>query len=193
MQRGGWSQGSEHVRGVRCTACTACSPGTASFANGLTIPCGGCDGTHFAASAGLTACALCDTSECGIGYGASQCTTIANSVCVACSAITRCTYITAGQCVRFGAYPACVCDPGYEMLSGACQLCTAGKFKASADYSACAPWTVSLCSQQGTYFVQGSPYDTSACLACPELPANSVQTTGGCLRGGIRQQPTCVM
>lgn len=85
--------------------------------------------------------------------------------------------------MKSGTIPACVCDPGYEMASGFCMLCGAGKFKAEADYSSCVPWTVTVCPQQGTYLVQGSPYNNSACVECPELPPNSVRAYGQCSWG----------
>ena len=76
-----------------------------------------------------------------------------------------------------------MCDPGYEMASGVCQLCGAGRFKARADYATCVPWTVDVCPRQGTYLVRGSPYNDSACLECPELPANAVRAVGECSWG----------
>lgn len=165
------------------TACTQCSPGTASGATGLSVPCSGCQPNYYASSAGLTACTVCSTRSCGMGFGPSQCTPVVDSVCVPCNPIARCTYLTAGQCVKADASPACTCDPGYEMVSGFCQLCATGKFKARADYSSCVPWTVSLCAQQGTYFVPGSPFNNSACLECPDLPSNAVRAAGGCSWG----------
>ena len=166
------------------TACTPCSPGTASSTSGLSTACGACEsGRTFAASAGLTACTPCSVRSCALRFGPSQCIPTADSVCEACKTIVRCTYITVGQCVRPDASPACVCDPGYEMASGVCQLCALGKFKGQADYSVCTPWTTTVCPEQGTYLVQGSPYNNSACLACPELPTNAVRFAGECSWG----------
>jgi hypothetical protein len=108
------------------------------------------------------------------------CTTSVDTVCIPCKSIPRCTYTIAGKCLDSDGSPACLCDAGYELASGACRLCEKGKFKGQADSSPCIPWTVTVCPQQGTYRVEGSPYNNSACLACPELPDNALRTAGGC-------------
>jgi hypothetical protein len=161
-------------------SCTPCALGTASSGYGSTTACSGCATNFFASSTGLAACVPCAKPQCAVGFGASVWKPSVDTVCTPCTAIARCTYITAGKCEMGDSFPACVCDPGYEMVSKVCQLCAAGKFKELADYSTCVPWTVTVCPQQGAYFVQGSPYNNSECLACPELPSNAVQTTGGC-------------
>ena len=151
------------------TACTPCAPGTASSAFNTGQACGGCIANYVAATSGLTTCVPCSQPKCAAGFSPIACTATVDSVCGSCPTIPMCAF-TGNLC-------DCVCPKGYQLLTGACQLCPLGKFKPLNNTAACGPWSTLSCPQW-TYAVNGTAFADSVCVPCPAIPSNAYRTTG---------------
>lgn len=163
------------------STCQLCTPGKYSDSDSSQV-CSSClSGLTYSSTSGAVICTQCSAPTCSAGNGLVTCTTTTDARCVACTVIPLCTYTTGGTCTDSNGVALCNCVSGYQLSSGACSLCPAGKFKPLANSAACAVWTVTACNP-GFYLSNGNAFHDSECVACPPLPANTAFDTaaGGC-------------
>lgn len=163
-----------HVAGL--SVCLSCTAGTYAAAEGLSS-CTACAPGSYTANTAQSMCDKCTPiTNCHI---ASESTCLADygDRCVECDAIYACVY-DAAKCFSNGK-PACLCNPGFEMVDGKCSGCGQGKYKDSSGSGQCMPITTPVCSR-GTYLRQGTAFANSICVACPVLPSNAIQGVTGC-------------
>ena len=180
------------------SVCTQCSPGTYTASNhtcvlcspGTYMPyygyasCTPCQSTvNFIATSGATVCTPCSVVACGVGYQAIACTRTADAYCTLCPAIPMCYYTAAATCTNADGSPACLCLPGYYYTRTACLVCPASTYKAGNNSAtSCSPWSTVACNA-GYFRAQGTPFQDSQCVPCPNPPLNALPGASGCAWG----------
>ena len=188
--------------------CSACTPGFHSPDPGSTnclecavgeftpvsasSACDHCPAGAYASDTGSSACMLCTdgidfalnntcincTTECPPGSELhGVCTAANNSYCSPCPLVPNCIYNT-GACGN-SREPNCECVAGFELVEGECMVCKPGFFKNHTNLYSCDEWDLLTCPE-GYFIVNGTRFQNSKCMPCPEIPDNSTFTGYEC-------------
>lgn len=159
--------------------CTACAPGFFNPDSGASA-CFECAADEIAES-GSASCVKCpfgantsstciqctgNTSDCLPGFEPrGPCQT-----CQQCAIAPNCVHTF--QC-------ACDCAAGFERIVNECRMCLIGFFKNQTSPYECEKWDANDCNG-GHFLTNGTRFQNSACLPCPDAPENATLTGMEC-------------